>query len=150
MQPGRARDGTRILSVSPGTIDLQLGSTEDYAHAVILLLDATLRRDADEKLTVRRPNYTCPPHCATRAAPRSMPQCTAHGGVQHVRVAHARRLPAEANNALCQRLQHHARNTTQHHDTMQVLVDCRPRAGAPNIPVFKLLPLIQLMATAAS
>lgn len=31
--------------------------------------------------------------------------------------------------------------------TLQVLIDCRPRAGAPNVPVLKLLPLIQQMAT---
>ena len=32
----------------------------------------------------------------------------------------------------------------------QVLIDCRPRSGAPNVPVLKLLPLIQQMSKTLS
>ena len=82
VHPGRARDGTRIVSHGPCFIDLTLGCSDDYVVALAGFIDGLLDRGSADKMTV--------------------------------------------------------------------LIDCRPILGAPNVPVTKLLPLIQQMSKTLS
>ena len=52
VHPGRARDGTRIISQMCCIIDLKLGTQEDYILALSGFLYDLLDRNSDEKLTV--------------------------------------------------------------------------------------------------
>lgn len=82
LHPGRARDGTRVVSQMCCEIDLKLGSAEDFVLALAQFLFDLLGDGSDEKLTV--------------------------------------------------------------------LIDTRPLSGSPNVPILKLLPLIQQMSKTLS